>query len=441
MFSRCRMGLLALLILVASVSPLGRAGVASVLGPSAFLLAFVGDTDEADQDFLATLDLRRGSTTLGKVIATTPIGTKGSMPHHMEYWLPPSGRLLFANSHHHEDILLLDIHDPLHVAIEKRIRPPAPLRFPHDFYRLPNGNVLVGFLRSEGPSPRAGDKTFPGGPGGIAEYDASGRLLRRASAAADTREPVRVYALTMLPKIDRIVTTSAAMMEESAADVVQVWRYSDFKLLHTIPVPPGVNRDGSVALTAAHAPFALRALANGNVLVSTYGCGLNLLTGVTSSTPQIRNVYTFDADEPKGPGEYRGACAVPLILRDKLWLMPVGGRSTLVTLDISDLSHPRERSRLLLPHGFAPHWLARDPASDRLVLCAHNGGQQGFFILKIDERTGHTSFDDSVHVAGSSAGYIDLTSQRWPHGRTGPGWAHSALFLPAEYKPETASLR
>ena len=92
-----------------------------------------------------------------------------------------------------------------------------------------------------------------------------------------------------------------------------------------------MNRDGSVA--AAHAPFALRALSDGSVLVSTYGCGLNLLTDVTSSAPRIRNVYTFDADEPKGAGDYPGACAVPLMLREWLWLLPVDGRSTLVTLE------------------------------------------------------------------------------------------------------------
>lgn len=396
---------------------------------SAFLLTFMGDADEADEDFLATLDLRTGSATFGQVIATTPISTRGSMPHHMEYWLPPAGRLLFANSHHHEDILLLDVHDPLRVTIAKRLRPPPPLRFPHDFYRLPNGNVLVGFLRSEGPSSRAGDKTSPGGSGGIAEYNASGRLLRQASAAADTPEPVRIYALMVLPKADRIITTSAAMMEESAADVVQIWRYSDFKLLRTIAVPAGMNQDGSIARSAAHAPFALRALSNGDVLVSTYGCGLNLLTGVTSADPRIRNIYTFDADEPKATGEYRGACAVPLMLADKLWLMPVGGRSALATLDISDLSHPRELSRLVLPPGFAPHWIAADPQSDRLVLCAHNGGQQGLFILRLDLETGRASFDERIRAAGFHSGYIDLTSQRWPHGHSGAAWAHAALFL------------
>jgi hypothetical protein len=424
-----RIGLATFAALLCCFMPAASLAAPAVAHPSPFLLAFAGDTDEADEDFLATLDLRPGSATVGKVVATTPIGTRGSMPHHMEYWLPAAGRLLFANSHHQEDILLLDVHDPLHVAIAKHLRPPPPLRFPHDFYRMPNGNVLVGFLRSEGPSPRDGDKTSPGGPGGIAEYDASGRLLRQASAAADTPEPVRIYALMVIPKADRIITTSAAMMEESAADVVQIWRYSDFKLLRTIPVPPGANRDGSSTTAAAHAPFALRPLPDGSVLVSTYGCGLNLLTGVTSDAPRILNIYTFDADEPKGPGEYRGACAVPLMVGDKLWLMPVGGTSTLVTLDISDRAHPWERSRLDLPRGFAPHWIAEDPKSDRLVLCAHNGGQQGFFILKLDRETGRASFDQAIKVAAAPPGYIDLTSQDWPHGRIGAAWAHAALFL------------
>lgn len=398
--------------------------------PSPFLLVFAGDTDEADEDFIATVDLRPGSPTSGKVIATTPIGTKASMPHHLEYQLPPPGRLLFANSHHHEETLLLDFRNPMKIAIGARLRSPPPLRFPHDYFRLSNGNVLAGFLRSDGPSPRSGDPTSPGGHGGIAEFSSAGRFIRFASAAANVPEPVRPYAIIALLDRDRIVTTSAAMMEKSAADVVQIWRYSDFKLLHTIPVPPGRNKDGSVAPTAAHAPFALRAMSDGSVLVSTYGCGLNLLTGITSKEPKISNIYTFDADEPKGPGEYRGACAVPLVLEEKYWLMPVGGRSTLITLDITNTAKPREISRLNLPRDFAPHWLARDPRSYRLVLGAHHGGQKGMFILRVDAASGRVQFDDTVHERDKPTGYVDLASQKWPHSKSGPGWAHAALFLP-----------
>jgi hypothetical protein len=98
---------------------------------SPYLLVFAGDRDERDEDFLAVVDVRPGSPTLGRVLATTPIGLKGSMPHHMEYEPPAAGELLFANAHHHEAALLIDTSDPLNPVIRRTLGPPPPLRFGH----------------------------------------------------------------------------------------------------------------------------------------------------------------------------------------------------------------------------------------------------------------------------------------------------------------------
>lgn len=67
------------------------------------------------------------------------------------------------------------------------------------------------------------------------------------------------------------------------------------------------------------------------------------------------------------------------------WVMPVGQMHALAVLDIADPARPREVFRLATPDTFNPHWLARDPLSNRLV---------------------------------------------WPHGATGRAWGHAALFLP-----------
>jgi hypothetical protein len=56
-------------------------------------------------------------------------------------------------------------------------------------------------------------------------------------------KPVRPYAFALLPAVDRLVVTSAPMMESSSADVVQIYRYSDFKLLKTIDLPAGKLAD------------------------------------------------------------------------------------------------------------------------------------------------------------------------------------------------------
>jgi hypothetical protein len=348
------------------------------------------------------------------------------MPHHLEYDTPPRGSLLFANSHHSEDTYLLDLANPRAPRIARRLKPPAPYRFTHDFKRLANGHMLVGFLRSEGPSPEAGDDTLPGGHGGIAEYTGDGRLLRTASAAAGgLPHPVRPYALVMLPKQDRIITTSAGMMEKSSADVVQVWRYSDFKLLHTLPVPSGRKTDGSDWKQAAAAPFALREMPDGSVLMNAYGCGFYRLTDVGGTAPKITNVYSIQTPNAK---ERNGACSIPVMLGSH-WLMPVGRENVLVTLDVSNPARPRETSRLAFPADFAPHWLSKDPRSNRLVLGAELGGEQGMYVLLVDPETGRVSMDASVG-SPKRPGYLDFRRERWPHGATGPAWAHAALFLP-----------
>ena len=80
----------------------------------------------------------------------------------------------------------------------------------------------------------------PGNHGGIAEYSADGVLLRATSAEAPGAvKPIRPYAFALLPDLDRLVVTSAPMMEVSWADVVQIYRYSAFTLLETIDLPPG----------------------------------------------------------------------------------------------------------------------------------------------------------------------------------------------------------
>jgi hypothetical protein len=398
--------------------------------PSPYLFVFAGDRDEKDDDFFAVIDVRRGSRTAGKVIATLPIGMKASMPHHMEYWTPGRGELLFANAHHHEASFLLDTADPLRPRIVRTLQPPKPLRFGHDFARLANGNLLAGFLRSEGPSPATGDSLVPGGHGGLAEYTREGELLRVASAAdAKLKQPVRTYAMVPMLGIDRIVTTSAPMIEDYSADVVQVWRYSDLKLLHTLEMPAGRKADGAPLPGAGRYPFGPRLMPDGSILMNAYGCGFFRLTGIASDQPRLDNVYTIQVPEPPRAGAVRGACSVPTVV-GRHWIMPVGRIQSVVVLDVSNPASPREVSRVVTPADFKPHWSAKDPLSDRVVIGAELGGEQGMFVMRFDERTGQLRFDESLVPASGKVGYIDLESQSWPHGASGAAWAHAALFLP-----------
>ena len=148
--------------------------------PARYLYVWAGDKDEKDSDFLAVVDVRPASATYGQVVATEPVGMGGTMPHHTEYELPGPGRLLFANGHHHEQVFLFDTDSATRPRLVRALPPVPPFRYPHDFLRLPSGNVLVGFLRSEGPSSTPGDTLRPGGHGGMAELTAYVRVLRTA---------------------------------------------------------------------------------------------------------------------------------------------------------------------------------------------------------------------------------------------------------------------
>lgn len=417
---------LAIMFCLAAAGCATTAGPAAP-GPSPHLLLLAADRDGAQEDFFAVIDVRPSSPTAGKVLATTPIGHRNSMPHHTEYELPPAGSLLFANAHHPEATMLVDFADAPSLKVVKSFLPPAPLRFPHDYVRLPNGNVLVGFLRSEGQDEGAGDTQQ--GHGGIAEYTAGGELLRSASAAVPGyAHPVRVYAILPLPDLDRVLTTSARMMEDHSANVVQLWRYSDLTLLSTLDVPAGRAADGSPLDWANEMPFGPRRMHDGSVLLNAYMCGFYRVTGLASGSPRIEHVYDIQGRHP-GVGSSRVGCSVPLVIGTH-WIMPVAWSQMVVVLDVADPASPREISRLLLPEDFNAHWAAKDPGSNRIVVGAEMGKERGVFLLRYDASSGTLEVDATINADSALPGYIDLNEQAWPHGPSGPAWAHSALFLP-----------
>jgi hypothetical protein len=111
--------------------------------------------------------------------------------------------------------------------------------------------------------------------------------------------------------------------------------------------------------------------------------------------------------------------------------MPAGHLHAVVVLDISNPEAPREVFRLATPGNFNPHWLARDERSNRLVLGAEFGGEEGFYVLRFDVGSGRLSFDPAFTGDGRT-GYLSLKNQSWPHGSTGMAWGHAALFLPQQ---------
>jgi hypothetical protein len=103
-----------------------------------------------------------------------------------------------------------------------------------------------------------------------------------------------------------------------------------------------------------------------------------------------------------------------------------------VVLDVTDPAAPREVSRLETAADLNPHWSAKDPRSQRIIVGAELGGEQGMYMLLFDQRTGKLSFDPSFGSPTGKLGYIDLERQQWQHGASGPAWAHAALFIAAK---------
>jgi hypothetical protein len=387
-----------------------------------YLYVWAGDKDERESDFLAVVDVHSPSQTYGQVIATVPVGMTGTLPHHMEYQLPDSSQLLFVNGHHHERLFLFDTKDAAHPRLELTVAPPSPLRFPHDMIRMPNGNVLVSYLRSDGPSPLPGDSTTPGGHGGIAELSPAGEVLRSVSAADSAfTVPIRPYSFAMRPDIDRMLSTGAAMMEDTSADVVQIWKLSTLERLSTIQVPPVTLPGGRVLPGANMLPFEPRVMGDGSVLFNAYGCAFYRVTNLEADKPTVTHVYTIDVPEAK-----LGACGVPIVTT-RFWVMTVGQANLLVTLDISDPARPKEVARLAADSSFRPHWLAADPGSDRVIVGAENGGENRMLMARFNQRTGGLSWDSTFR---SGNGELGLSFQRtqWPHGASGEAFGHAALF-------------
>lgn len=415
-----------------------QADIPLVGAPSPYLFMFLGDQDTQDDDFMAVLDIEDNSPTFGVPIASVPTGQRNSMPHHTEYETPPAGEYLFMNAHMPETTFLVDLSTPTDPKIISRMQPPEGLRFPHDYTRTPSGTLLVGYLRGAGAGPNSTEIRSPDNHGGIAEYTRDGTFIRSVSAKApELASAMRPYAFALLPDMDRLVVTSAPMMENTWAEVVQIYSYTDFSLRHTLELPEGALPGGTEIVGSRSAGFGPRVLADGSVFLNTYGCAFYHLTDIASAAPTLEMVYAIETEPPQTEGTIRGACGIPVRINN-FWVQPIGKLGQLMVLDLTDPTAPKEVMRLDMPTGFNPHWLAKDPNSNRLIIGAEFGGEEGFIMLRVDELTGRVAFDSDFQGkrprflwSKRVPGYISLTDKVWPHGDSEEAWGHAALFLPA----------
>ena len=378
--------------------------------PARYLFSWTGDEDREHSDFLAVIDLAKDGDRYGTIVATTPIGEKGLWPHHTEHELS-AGSMLFANGFSGNRTVLFDLHDALHPKVVERFNDAAGLTFLHSFARLPNGHVLATF-QSHGPNNEA--------PGGIAELDERGRVVRSRSAADPTADQttLRPYSLAAIPSLDRVVVALTYMViptwhplrpsiaHDHTGNQVQVYRLSDLALLKTIKLP---TDDG---------PNEPRVLQDGRtVLVNTGLCRLYQVIGLDGADPRLKMVHQ----------EGQSGCATPVVIGD-YWIQANAATHSIFSLDVHDLTNVRTVSSVTLDDRQRPHWLATD--GSRVVVVNEPGPtvERRMWMLHIDRATGALTLDSAFRDAGSTRPGIAFDRQNWPHGATGTAVPHGTVF-------------
>ena len=345
--------------------------------------------------FIATFDVSPDASPFGKLVAMHAVSKNAIMVHHTNYALP-ANNVLFANDWKADRTYMFDLGNPAMPRVVAQFRNAGPYMYPHSFVYLSNGNTLATFQYTKG---------FNRAPGGLVELDGRGHVVKSSSAANAGVDPnIRPYSMAVVERLDRVVTSSADMMGAQTSRVVQIWRLSDLRLLHTIalPKPPDWYYDDAADSSEP------RVLGDGQtVVVPTFRCGLFLLNDLAGAHPSLQHVYDFG---------YR-LCAVPVVAGSYLVETMQSGHA-IVSLDLHDPAHPREISRLLLNAGEYPHWLALEPDGNRLVITGYGALATHARFATIDRESGQLTLEPQS---------IDFT-RAWPDGWNGGAKPHGAVF-------------
>ena len=345
---------------------------------------------ELGRDFLAVFDVTPGAPLFGKLLAMSPVGA-AQMAHHTSYVLPPDG-VLYANDWLANRTYVIDLRSPVQPRLLRQFGNVGAMGYPHSFVPLPNGDTLATFQYSGGYNHAAG---------GLVEFGPDGHVVRSSSAAVAGHANIRPYSLAVVPRLDRVISSSADMMDAQVSHVAQVWRLSDLKLLKTMvmPGPPNLAADSSEP----------RLLSDGTtVVVPTFNCGLYKVDDLAGPNPSLRLVYDLG---------YR-VCEVPVV-EGKYLVMAAQSGHALVSLDMSDPLHPKEASRLLLGSRDEPHWIAPEPGTGRLAITGYGAMNTRVLFAGMDRGSGRLRLEPET---------LDMT-RSWPDGWRGSAIPHGAVFL------------
>lgn len=376
--------------------------------PSHHLFVWTGDPAKTGNNFVAVVNADPASPAYGKLVTSVATDQKSAKAHHTEYAMPAS-EMLFANDHDANRTMIMDLRNPQKPRQAGSFKSLGGFSMPHSFARLPNGNVLATFQYPDhGGHMAIGAKT-----GGLVEIDDNGELVRSASNAdpAFADEGLLPYGLAVLPKIDRVLVTNSPMGDDFllTSNTFQMFRLSDLKLLGTYRLDPGPRLNGHVS------PEEPRIGPDGAVYIQTLSCGIQRITGMDGPSPTAKLVHQF-------PGSW---CGVPTIVGNYL-IQSVPAIHGYIVLNIADGARPVEVSRLVIDDRYSAHWTGWDPISRRLVVTSGQSGDR-MYLLKLDAASGALTIDESFRGEDGNVGF-SFARQTWPHGWTGEGKPHGAVF-------------
>ncbi|HYE27580.1 MAG TPA: hypothetical protein VEA61_05025 [Allosphingosinicella sp.] len=396
------------MLILASLAVGGAARSQTAVMPAHQLFVWTGDPAKTGNDFVVVVDADAASPTYGKLVTSVATDQKSVKAHHTEYEMPASG-MLFANDHDANRTIILDLRNPGQPRQAGSFGSLGGFSMPHSFVRPPNGNVLAAFQYPDhGGHMATGAKT-----GGLVEIDDAGKMVRWASNAdpAFADEGLLPYSLAVLPKIDRVILTNSPMGDDFllTSNTYQLFRLSDLKLLGTYRLDPGPRLNGHVS------PEEPRIGPDGAAYIQTLSCGIQRVTGMDGPRPKAKLVHQF-------PGSW---CGVPTIVGRYL-VQSVPAIHGYIVLDIADGARPVEVSRLVINDKYEPHWTGWDRKSRRLVVTSGQSGDR-MYLLKLDEASGALTIDESFRGEDGKPGF-SFAKRAWPHGWTGEGKPHGAVF-------------
>jgi methanethiol oxidase len=295
--------------------------------PEKVLYVYCVDADGKDNDFLAVIDVERGSEHFGQITYQLDLGSKGNEPHHFGFtddrthiW----GLTLFSNR-----IFLIDVaNDPARPRIVKTLAgadvvKQTGLASPHTAYALP-GRMLISFLSG-------GDG---GLPAGLAEFNNDGTFIR---SYPFTDAAPYGYDIAIKPDLNRMVTSSFTFYNNykkplkemdftKFGNEIQVWDFRERKVLATL-------KAGAAPLECR---WSLKAGANHGFTNCALDDSLWLWTGTPDGSYKVRRLCKTG----KLPADLRQSPD------DRYLFVSCFVSDEIQQWDVSDLDHPKLASTL-----------------------------------------------------------------------------------------------